>query len=221
MDLKALAHERQSEKFSKGENIKKLLELHILPYMNQEDKNILLENLKNIDKTEDVFLDWFGVLKGVKRPHTTINNEELNQFFNVINQDKVGFSSKDLSKPLYFGQKNYFRTGDPVYRNILKAYCKLTNFTGSIEDFEIFFKDVFDLGVIVTNQKTHLELIVEHTNDINLDDIMMFDLTPELPQTQNKFYISPYLQMSLEFENIKGTNLNFEGLPKTSLYFTL
>lgn len=221
MDLKQISHSRQSEKLSKGKNIKSLLELHLLPYLNQEEKNKILANLKNIDEADDLFLDWFGVIKGVKRPHTTINNELLNQFFNVFEADKVGFTSKDLSKPLYFGQKNYFRTGDPVYRNILKAYCKLTNFSGSVEEYETFFKDVFDLGVIITNQKTHLELIIENTHDINLDDIMILDLTPELPQTENKFFISPYLQMSCEFENIKGTNLNFEGFPKTSLYFTL
>ncbi len=221
MDLEKIASTRQSEKLSKGENIKKLLSLHLSPYTNQEEKNILLKNLKDINSTSDVFLDWFGALKGVQRPHTTINNEQLNQFFDVFGGGKVGFTNKDLSKPLYFGQKNYFKVGDAVYRNILKAYCKLTNFTGSIEEFEIFFNDVFDLNVRVSNQEDHLQLIVEGTANINLDDIMLLQLTPELPETKNNFFQSPYTRFSLKFDSIKGTNLNFEGLQKTSLYFPL
>lgn len=221
MDLRSTAISRIAEPLSKGENIKKLLELHISPYIDQVEKAQILEDLKDIDKSAGTFLEWFGVLKGVKRPRTTINNEELNQFLNLYNGDKLGFSDKDISKPLFFNQLNYFKVGDPAFKRIIKAYCNLTGFKGTVEEYSLFFKEIFGINIQLRTLNWNLEFIVENSNTLTLDDVLMIELTPKLPQTKNTFFVSPYNLFSLEFDSIKGSNLDFDEVATSSFYYSL
>jgi hypothetical protein len=218
-DLKNIAFSRIAEPLSKGENVKKLLELHISPYTNQVQKAGILEDLKDIDRSSGVFLEWFGILKGLPRPKTTINDQGLNQFFNVMTPDRAGFSEFDIAKPLFFGELNYFDIGDPEYKRIIKAYCKLTGFRGTMDEYSLFFKEIFGVNVQIRVPEYDLEFIIEDTNTLTIDIQMIEDLTPKLPQTKNSFFSSPYSLFSLEFNNIKGSNLDFSEEITTSFYF--
>jgi len=219
-DIEKLALTRIPETLSRGENFKKLLKLHISSFDNQIQKAEILRNLKNIDTSSDVFLDWFGVLKGVKRPKTTINNESLNQFFNPF-EDKYIFNEKETTKPFYFGQLNYFKVGDNEFKRIIRAYCELTGFRGSIDEFSYLFKEVFGVNVYIQFFDYDLYFIIENYDLLDIDDILIRDLTPELPETINKFFKSPYSLFSFEFDNIKGTKLDFDDKITSSFYFPL
>lgn len=221
MDIKKTAISRIAEPLSKGENVKKLLSLHIGPYINQASKAQILEDLKDIDKVGGTFLEWFGVLKGLKRPKTSLGVDITQHFFNVFNPDNVGFSDLDISKPLYFDQKYYFKVGDLEYKRIIKAYCKLTGFEGSIDEYSIFFKDIFGVDVKILFPEYDLQFLVENTNILTIDYDLVKNLTPILPATKNKFFISPHSHFSLAFDNIKGTKLDFESENSTSLYFLI
>lgn len=217
-DLKSQAISRISEKLSKGENFRKLLELHISPYENQEEINEFLLNLKDIDKANEIQLDWIGIIKGIKRPFTVVNKDELNQFFSFYDDEssRLKFNEFDSVKPLYFGEENYYRADNETYRKILKAACVLTNFTGSLDEYEYFFKEVFGLNVYLQKADTYIDIIVENAQ--NTDDVMIADLTPSLPKTATKLNKSLYSQFVLDFENIEGSNI-FEE--EVSLYFPL
>lgn len=67
-EIEKLALSRIPETLSKGENFKNLLRIHISSFDNQIQKAEILRNLKSIDNATGPFLDWFGVIKGVKRP---------------------------------------------------------------------------------------------------------------------------------------------------------
>lgn len=218
--IEKTAFSRIPESLSKGKNFQNLLNIHVSSFDNQIQKAEILRNLKSIDNATGPFLDWFGVLKGIKRPKTTINNEELNQFFNVFIPDKVGFSEKDLSKPLFFGQLNYFKVGDLEFKRIIKAYCELTGFRGSIEEYSYLFKEVFGVNVYIKYLEFDLYFIIENYDYVNVDDVLIFDLTPKIPETNNKFFKSPYSLFSCEFDNIEGTELSFDGSKKSSFYFS-
>lgn len=64
-----------------------------------------------------------------------------------------------------------------------------------------------------------LYFIIEKTNEISLDPLLIFTLTPVLPQTKNMFFNSPYKLFSLDFNNIEGTALDFDDNMSSSLYF--
>ena len=177
-----------------------------------------LHDLKNIDKSSSNFLEWFGVLKGIKRPKTTINNEVLNQFLNVMTPDRLGFSDIDISKPLYFNQLNYFKVGDLEFKRIIKAFCYLTNFKGTVPEYSYIFKELFGVDVQMRLTDT-LEFIIEDTNTLTIDDILIVTLTPELEQTKNAFFKSPYSLFSLNFINIEGTKLDFTNDVTTSSFY--
>lgn len=216
--LKATAIDRISEKMSKGGNFRKLLELHISPYENQEEINEFLLNLKDIALANEIQLDWIGILKGIKRPFTVVNKAEINQFFTLYDGDssKLKFNEFDSVKPLYFGQENYYRADNDTYRRILTAACVLTNFTGSLDEYEYFFKEVFNLNVFLQKQDNHIELIVENAKGV--DDVMIKDLTPVLGKTEVRLNKSLYSQFVLGFENIEGSDvINNE----VSVYFPL
>jgi len=219
LDLVEIANSRIAEPLSKGENIKKLLALHISPYIEESEKAKILEDLKDIDLSAGTFLEWFGVLKGISRPKTTIDSESLTQFFNVFTPDNFGFSDTDISKPLFFSQDNYFKVGDLAFKIIIKAYCQLTNFQGTVDEFSYFFKEIFGVDIQIRHSENILSLIIENTNQLTIDTVLLFDLTPSLPQTKNIFYKSPYKLFSLEFDNIEGTNLDFDEIQTSSLYF--
>jgi len=219
IDLIELSNSRLAETLSKGENIKKLLALKVSPFQEEIEKAKILENLKDIDYSSDVFLEWFGVLKGITRPKTTIDNNGLTQFFNCFTPDEVGFSNKDLSNPLFFSQDNYFKIGDEAFKMIIKAYCELTNFTGTVDEYSYLFKEIFGLNIQLRYLENELSFIIENTNELKIDSVLLFNLTPALSQTKNKFYKSPYKLYSLEFDNIAGTNLDFEDEKSSSLYF--
>lgn len=219
MNLEKIALSRRSEALSEGENFKKILLQHISPYVNQVEKAKLILDLKNIDKSSDVFLEWFGVLKGIRRPKTTVNNAVLNQFFNAFTPDKVGFSDKDISKPLFFGQLNYFKVGDLEFKRIIRAYCKLTGFRGTVDEYSLFFQEIFGIDIQIRMDWYDLAFIVENTNTLTIDDVLIFDLTPTLSQTNNLFFKSPYSLFSLAFDNISGTSLDFGVEQNSSLYF--
>lgn len=219
-EIEKLAITRIPETLSKGENFKNLLRIHVSSFDDQIQKAEILRNLKSIDNASDVFLDWFGVLKGIKRPKTTINNEELNQFFNPF-EDKYIFSEKETTKPFYFGQLNYFKVGDNEFKRIIKAYCELTGFRGSIDEFSYLFKEVFGVDVYIQLFEYDLYFIIENYDVLDVDDILIKDLTPELPETVNKFLKSPYSLFSCEFDNIKGTKLDFDDEITWSFYFPL
>lgn len=219
-DIEKIALSRIPEVLSKGENFKNLLRLHISAFDTQIQNSETLRNLKSIDNATGPFLDWFGVIKGIKRPKTTINNEELNQFFNPF-IDKYIFSEKETTKPYYFGQLNYFKVGDNEYKRIIRAYCELTGFKGTIDEFSYLFKEVFGVDIIIKYINYNLSFIIENYNSLDIDDILIKDLTPTLPETNNKFYISPYTLFSFQFDNIKGTKLDFDGNITSSFYFPL
>ena len=210
---------RIAEPLSRGENIKKLLALHVSPWQNQHDKALILESLKNIDKSYSSFLEWFGVLKGIKRPKTTINNALLNQFLNTMTPDKLGFSNIDISRPMYFNQKNYFNVGDLEFKRIIKAFSNITGFKGKVDEYSFIFRELYGVDVAI-NYLDDLEFIIENTNTVTVDDVLMFELTPELPQTKNTFFKSPYSLFSLNFTNIEGTKLDFTSGATTSFYFS-
>lgn len=217
-NLKTIAITRISEKMSKGPNFRKLLGLHISPYENQEEINQFLLNLKDIDQANEIQLDWLGILKGIKRPFTVVNKDELNQFFTLYDGDssKLKFNEFDSVKPLYFDQENYYRADNDTYRKILKASCVLTNFTGSLDEYEYFFKEVFNLNVFLQKQENYIEIIIENAKGV--DDVMITDLTPILGKTEVKLNKSLYSQFVLDFENIEGSDvINNE----VSLYFPL
>lgn len=220
MNLKETAFSRIAEPLSKGINVKKLLELHISPYINQTKEAQVLLDLKNIDKTSSMFLEWFGVLKGLRRPKTTINNEELNDFFNVFNPDNFGFSDMDISKPMYFNQKNYFEVGDLEFKRIIKAYCELTGFKGTVDEYSYFFREIFGVDVYISVVDFDLELIVENTNQLTIDDILIYELTPIMPQTKNYFFQSPYQLFAYSFTNMTGTKMSFDENTVSSFYFS-
>ncbi len=135
-DIEQLAYSRIAEPLSKGENVKKLLSLHISPYVNQTKKAEILEELKSLEKSSGVFLEWFGILKGVERPHTTIDNDKINQFINVFSDDKLNFGDDDyLTKPLYFNQKNYFNVSDLLFKKIIESYCILSDFKCTVDEY--------------------------------------------------------------------------------------
>jgi len=219
-DLENLALSRISEPLSKGKNIKKLLKIHVHPYKEQITQANIIENLKNIDNASSLYLEWFGILKGVLRPKTTINNEELNQFFNVYDT-KLSFSEDDITKPLYFNQLNYFKVGDTEFKRIIKAFCNLTNFVGTIDEYSYFFKEIFKIDIVIKLIDGNLHFYIEDYNSLFVDDILIKELTPELSQTKNIFYKSPYTLFSLDFSSIRGTNLDFGGSKTSSLYFPL
>lgn len=219
MDLVAIANSRIAEPLSKGVLIKKLLALHISPYTYQMENNEILENLKNIDKTSGSFLEWFGVLKGIQRPKRTVTLDKETHFFNAFTFDNVGFSDNDISKPLYFNQENYYEIGDPEFRLIIKSYCFLTNFKGTIDEYSYFFNEIFNIVVQIRLINHSLVFIIENSNQVTLDKALLFGLTPTLPQTDNNFKQSPYSLFSLQFDNIKGTDLNFDEDINSSLYF--
>ena len=210
---------RIAEPLSRGENVKKLLTLHVSPYQNQYEKALTLESLKSIDKSYSNFLEWFGVLKGIKRPKTTINNEVLNQFLNTMTPDKLGFSDTDISKPMYFNQKNYFKVGDLAFKRIIRAFCNLTGFKGRVDEYSYIFQELYGVDVQI-RLEDDLEFIIENTNSVTIDDVLMFALTPTLPQTKNKFFKSPYSLFSLNFINIEGTKLDFTSDVTSSFYFS-
>lgn len=220
MNLITLANSRIAEPLSRGENIKKLLELHISPYINQVDKAQILEDLKDIDLSSGEFLEWFGVLKGLIRPKTTIR-EGFNQFFNVFTPDRAGFSAFDISNPLYFGQINYFNIGDQAFRRIIRAYCKLTGFRGTVDEYSLFFKEVFGINTQIKCPEFDLEFIFENTRILTIDRSMIISLTPILSQTKNIFLQSPYSLFSLSFSNIQGSSLDFNEEITTSFYYPL
>ena len=219
MDLKNIAFSRLAEPLSEGKNIKDFLELHISPYVNKVKYAEILNNIKSVDNAEDIFLDWLGVIKGVQRPKTTINNDDMTPFFNVLTPDNFGFSNTDLSKPLYFGQSEFFVMGDMAYRGILSAYCKLTGFRGTVTEYSLFFKDIFGVNVQIRSSDYNLDFIIEDSRLLNIDVELGKKLVPSLPQTKNNFFQSPYLLFSLEFNNIGGTNLDFDSNVNSSLYF--
>ena len=210
---------RIAEPLSRGENIKKLLTLHVSPYQEQYKKALILESLKSIDKSYSNFLEWFGVLKGIKRPKTTINNEVLNQFLNTMTPDKLEFSDIDISKPMYFNQKNYFKVGDLEFKRIIRAFCNLTGFKGRVDEYSYIFQELYNVDVQIRLQDD-LEFIIQNTNSVTVDDVLMFALTPELPQTKNQFFKSPYSLFSLNFTNIEGTKLDFTSDVTSSFYFS-
>lgn len=218
-NLLNIAISRITEPLSKGENVKKLLELHISPFTNQMEQAEIIKNLKDINLSDGVFLEWFGVLKGLVRPKTTINNQGLNQFFNVMTPDRAGFSEFDISNPLYFGELHYFNVGDLEFKRIIKAYCMLTGFRGKVDEYSLFFKEIFGVNVFIRNPDFDLEFIIENTNSLTIDHLLMQSLTPTLPQTKNKFFFSPYILFSLDFPNIRGSSLDFDEEITNSLYF--
>jgi hypothetical protein len=219
-NLENIAFSRIAEPLSRGENVKKLLSLHVSPYSEQTTNAVILENLKNLDKSYGTFIDWFGVLKGVARPHTTIDSDKINNFLNLFNGDKLGFNKDDISKPLYFNQKNYFKVGDLYFKRIIETYCNLTNFKGTVDEYSYIFKEVFGVDVQIRVSNWNLEFILENSNTLTIDYILIQELTPTLPQTKNTLFISPYNLFSLEFDNIKGTNLDFNDEKNSSFYFS-
>lgn len=221
-NLENIAFSRIAEPLSRGENVKKLLALHVSPYSEQTKNAVILENLKNLDKSAGTFLEWFGVLKGLVRPHTTIdsNIDLTNNFLNFFNGDKLGFSKYDISKPLYFNQKNYFKVGDLYFKRIIETYCNLTNFKGTVDEYSYIFKEVFGVDVQIRVSNWNLEFILENSNTLTIDYVLIEELTPKLPQTKNTLFISPYSLFSLEFDSIKGTNLDFSDEKNSSFYFS-
>ncbi len=218
-NLTEIANSRITEALSRGENVKKLLNLHISPYINQIEKAEILEDLKDVEKSAGTFLEWIGALKGIQRPRTTINDDITTQFFNLFKPDNFGFTDTDISKPLFFSQDNFFEVGDNLFKIIVKAYCQLTNFKGTIDEYSYFFKSIFDIDIIITHDENMLYFIIEKTNEISLDPLLIFTLTPVLPQTKNMFFNSPYKLFSLDFNNIEGTALDFDDNMSSSLYF--
>ncbi len=79
---------------------------------------------------------------------------------------------------------------------------------------------MFGVDVQIRVNDYDLEFIIENSLLVLIDDILIKELTPTLPQTQNTFFISPYNLFSLEFDNIKGTNLDFSDEPNSSFYFS-
>jgi len=219
MNIIDIAISRISEPLSRGENIKKLLKLHVGMYESQVEKSNILLNLKNIDNSYSTFLDWFGVLKGIKRPKKTIDMTFFDQFLNTMTPDKFGFSNIDISQPMYFNQENYFNIGDLEFKRIIKAFCHLTGFSGTVEEYSFLYKELFGIDIAI-NYLDNLEFIIENKRTITADKILLFELTPELPQTKNKFFQSPYSLFSLNFTNIEGTKLDFTSDVTSSFYFS-
>lgn len=220
MNLTKIAYDRIAEPLSKGENIKKLLDLHISPYVNQVELSKTLEDLKSIDKTGGVFLEWFGVLKGILRPKTTLGID-LDQYF-LTHDNTLDFDSNLLApKPLYFGEKLYLSLNDQEFKTIIKAYCMLTGFRGRIEEYSYFFKEIFKIDIFIFSISNDLEFIIEDSRLLNIDFDLLQRLIPNLPATKNNFYISPYPLFVLDFPNIDGTKLDFGEAQSSSFYFSI
>lgn len=220
MNLTKLAYDRIAEPLSKGENVKKLLDLHISPYVNQAELSKTLEDLKSIDKSGGVFLEWFGVLKGVLRPKTTLG-VDLDQYFLTYDNELDFDSNLVAPKPLYFGEKLYLSLNDDEFRTIIKAYCMLTGFKGKIEEYSYFFKEIFNINVFIFSLEYDLDFIIEDSRLLNIDYDLVKKLTPKLPATKNNFNLSPYPLFVLDFPNIDGTKLDFDETQSSSFYFPI
>jgi len=221
MDLENIAFSRIPEPLSRGENVKKLLGLHIMAYTNQVENSELLDALKNLEYASGDFLDWLGILKGISRPKVTIQDASLDAFFNVFTPDPLGFSEYDLSNPLYFGQADFFEFSDVEYRLILKAYSNAYGFTGTIDEYSTFFKDVFGVDVFILRIGYDMDFIVDNAVDLKIDVNLWTKLVPVLSQTKNNFYQSPHSLFSLEFNNIDGSELAFDDIAGATFYFSL
>lgn len=220
MNLTKIAYERIAEPLSKGENVKKLLDLHISPYVNQAELSQILEDLKSIDKSGGVFLEWFGTLKGVLRPKTTLGVDLGVHFMTYDNEVKFN-SDLVLNKPLYFGEQLYLSLSDDEFRTIIKAYCMLTGFKGRKEEYSYFFKEIFKVNVFIFSLEYDLDFIIEDSRLLNIDYDLIKELTPKLPQTKNNFNVSPYPLFVLDFPSIEGTKLDFGSTPTSSFYFPI
>lgn len=220
MNLKKIAYDRIAEPLSKGQNVKKLLDLHILAYEKQVDLSQILLDLKSITKSKGVFLEWFGVLKGVLRPKTTLG-VNIDQYF-LTHDNQLDFDSNLIApKPLYFGEKLYLSLNDDEFKTIIKAYCMLTGFRGRIEEYSYFFKEIFNINVFIFSLEYDLDFIIEDSRLLNIDYDLVKKLTPKLPATKNNFNLSPYPLFVLDFPNIDGTKLDFGEAQGSSFYFSI
>ena len=224
-----LAESRIQEPLSDGINFKKLLKLHVSPFDTSKPTVEILKNLKDLNAVEGVFLDWIGILKGARRAYTAFGSESMNDFYKwnfdtlqATTDGELTFYSTQ-SKPLFFGDLRYYKVSDSQFRKIVKAYCMLTNFTGTIEQYELFFKEVFNLKVNIRLRENdfNLEFTIMDFGNNKTDFLQIEDLTPTLPQTKNYFLQSKDTQISFGFANIDGIGWNFNNVKKHSFTFKI
>jgi len=220
-DIIKTAYDRIPEPLSRGENVKKLLELHVSAYSDQVKAAADIEGNKDLDLAGADLLEWFGVLKGLRRPKESVDKTFYDQFFNMFTPDRMGFSDLDLSKPMYFNQQNYFTVGDDAFKVIIETFCKLTGFRGTVGEYELFFREIFGVGVQIRQSGYDLVFIMYETEGVSILNADMASVTPVLPQTKNTFYNSPKTLFSLGFSNIGGTDLDFGSEITSSLYFPI
>jgi hypothetical protein len=219
--MEALAYSRIQEPLSRGEDFKKLLKLHISPYLAQKEYVEKLENLKSVEYCEGAFLEWLGAIKGVKRPFTVVGSTSMQDFYAWSfdgeipqNQALLTFVGTQ-SEPFFFDNKiKYYKVSDVKYKQIVRAYCMLTNFAGTVEEYELFYETIFNLEVKVRYRREdyNLEFTVTESKSKFVDRVHIRELTPTLPQVKNYFLESPYSQISYAFNNMDGIGWNFDGL---------
>ena len=215
--MDSLALIRLQEPLSKGDNIQKLLLLHVKAYSWQTKESINISFLKDLNQ-KGIFLEWIGMLKGLKRPLHTVAVNPSNHFqANFKNEEGRVFPI--AVKKLYFTQEQTLQMQDENFRRLIKAHALHTNFQGTVEEFEFYCKTLFNVDIRVLKANDfNLFFLVANTDSLNIDFSEMKRLLPKRTQTEQSFLISQKVGFEVSFLEEKKV-LSFGSTKRATLYF--